>query len=81
MSTITLAKELVKIIKTGDLGYAEDYYSRWCKGVEWTRYEATEIHLACRLFEVDPARFNALVQPLSSGGERITYDDVFGNEE
>ena len=74
MSTITLAKELVKIIKSGDVEYAEDYYDEWCKGVEWSRYEATEIILACRLWEVDPLRFNARIKPMTQDSERITYD-------
>jgi len=74
MSTITLAKELVKIIKSDDVEYAEDYYDEWCKGVEWSRYEATEIIRACRLFEVDPLRFGATVQALKQDAERITYD-------
>ena len=81
MSTITLAKELVKIIKSGDVEYAEDYYDEWCKGVEWSRFEATEIILACKLWDVDPLRFNAQVKPMAQAEERITYDNVFGSEE
>ena len=81
MSTITLAKELVKIIKSGDVEYAGDYYEEWCKGVQWSRFEATEIILACGLWGVDPLRFNAQVVPLVQAEDRITYDDVFGNEE
>lgn len=74
MSTITLAKELVKIIKSGDMDYATDYYREWCASVEWSRYEATEITLACRLFDINPERFGAVVPSLNSSGERITYD-------
>lgn len=74
MSAIILAKELVKIIKSGDMDYAGDYYREWCKDVQWSRFEATEITLACRLFEVDPARFGAVVQPRQASDERITYD-------
>jgi hypothetical protein len=84
MSTITLARELVKIIKSGDLDYATDYYNEWCKDAQWSRFEATEIILACRLFDVDPLRFNAQVEKLGGSikaEDRITYDDVFGNEE
>ncbi len=75
MNTIALAKELVKIIKSGDVEYAGDYYDEWCKGVEWSRYEATEIILACSLWEVDPARFKATQPPATEAPtERITYE-------
>lgn len=74
MSTITLARELVKIIKSGDAEYAGDYYDEWCKGVQWSRFEATEIILACGLWGVDPLRFNAQVAPVVQSEDRITYD-------
>jgi len=74
MSTITLAKELVKIIKSGDMDYARDYYSSWCKDVQWSRYEATEIILTCRLFEVDPSGFGAQIAPPAKSDGHIAYD-------
>lgn len=81
MSTITLAKELVKIIKSGDMDYACDYYAGWCKDVQWSRYEATEIIQACKAWAVDPLRFGAQVATPAKADDHITYDNVFGNEE
>ena len=75
MNTITLSKELIKIIMSGDEEYAGDYYDRWCKGIEWSRNEATEIILACgRARVLDPNRFGAQILPHAIDEEHITYE-------
>ena len=74
MNTIALAKELVKIIKSGDMDYASDYFNGWCNGVVWNPFQATEIRRACEGWGVDPERFGASNKQQEQSTERITYE-------
>ncbi len=74
MNTIALAKELVKIIKSGDMDYASDYFNGWCNGVVWNPFQIREIGRACEQWGVDPARFNATLTSTPEATERITYE-------
>ena len=72
MSKIALADELVKIIETGDVGYAQDYYNAWCRGVDWPMGAAIRIKRACDRWGVDPTRFGW--SQLEAATERVTYE-------
>jgi hypothetical protein len=72
MSKIALADELVKIISSGDMDYAQDYYNEWCSGIQWPSLANGRIKHACDQWGVDPARFG--YQAPTRSEERITYD-------
>lgn len=74
MNTIALAKELVKIIKSGDMDYASDYFNGWCSGVVWNPFQVREIRGACEQWGVDPERFGAVLPQSQETQERITYE-------
>ncbi len=72
MSKIALADELVKIIATGDMSYAQDYFNQWCSDIEWPSMANNRIKHACEKWGVDPARFGYR-EPKQSE-DRIAYD-------
>ena len=72
MSKIALADELIKIIETGDVGYAQDYYNAWCIGATWPLGAALRIKRACDRWGVDPTRFGYEHQEVAT--ERVTYE-------
>jgi hypothetical protein len=68
-----LAEELVKIITSGDLSYAQDYYEGWCKDAQWSRAFKGQIQSACAAWGVDPGRFGAAHEEVTQRGEPIVY--------
>lgn len=72
MSKIMMADELVKIISSGDVDYAQAYFDQWCSEVEWPALANNRIKQACDKWGVDPLRFGYR-EPTRSE-ERITYD-------
>ena len=72
MSMLSLADELVKIINSGDLDYATDYYREWCSGIRWPSLANNRIKQACDQWNVDPTRFG--YQAPTRSEEHITYD-------
>lgn len=76
MSMGNLAEELVKIITSGDISYAQDYYEAWCKDAQWPRAFKGQIQSACSAWGVDPGRFGApreVAVPAGPKPEPIVY--------
>ena len=61
LNEIEAGNELIKIISSGDLEYADIYYSRWCYAFRWTPMLAMRIRTACQQKSIDPIKFGAQV--------------------
>jgi hypothetical protein len=59
LNEIEAGNELVKIINSGEIEDASDYYNRFCLGFKWTPMLGFRIRESCKKRDWDPHRFGA----------------------
>ena len=61
LNEIEAGNELIKIINSGDIEVADNYYNSWCYSMRWTPMLATRIRNACSIKNLDASRYGAQV--------------------
>jgi hypothetical protein len=82
LNEIEAGNELISILKSGDVEYAELYYDKWCYTLRWTPMLAFRIRTQCESMGLNPSRWGAQTgskQIQSPSTSRRRWEEGDGN--